>query len=61
METEVKVTRVITLILQQDEAVWLKEIMQNPLTADGNPEHEDPEDAKYRKTFFKALQNSLPI
>lgn len=61
METEVKITRVVTLVLQQDEATWLKEIMQNPLTDSGNPEHEDPEDAKYRKAFFKALQNSLPI
>ncbi len=51
-----KQTVIVTLTLNEDEARWLKGIMQNPLfVEDGNPEKENPVDRKYRQIFWDAL------
>jgi hypothetical protein len=58
METAVKLTRVVTLVLQEDEAIWLQSVMQNSFSESNL---EDPVDTKYRELFFNTLQDSLPI
>jgi outer membrane protein assembly factor BamE (lipoprotein component of BamABCDE complex) len=48
----------VTLILDEEEAKWLKSLVQNPLKADTSPkafENEDPKSAEMRKTFWEAL------
>ena len=43
-----------TLILNEDEAKWLKGLMQNPIF-DETPEEEPKEEAKMRKSIWDAL------
>ena len=44
----------VTLELNEDEATWLRSVMQTPLYDDEN-ENEEPDDRKYRETLFTAL------
>lgn len=46
----------VTLELTVEEAKWLHEIMQNPLSfsVDWSRDHEDPKDRKMREAFFEA-------
>ena len=44
----------IKLTLNNEEALWLKSIMQNPLFSE-SPEKEDTRDKEMRKIFWKAL------
>lgn len=44
----------VTLELTVEEAKWLHEVMQNPLSSDPNPDHEDSYDKKMRESFYKA-------
>jgi len=44
----------ITLELTAEEAKWLHELMQNPLTEDQNPDYEDSYDKKMREAFYWA-------
>lgn len=43
-----------TLTLTQDEAHWLKGIMQNPIWS--SPEDEDSESREFRCNLFHALE-----
>ena len=44
----------IKLTLNNEEALWLKSIMQNPLFSE-SPDTEDIQDKEMRKIFWKAL------
>jgi len=44
----------VTLELNEDEARWLRSVMQNPLY-DVEYKNEDPDDRKNRETLFTAL------
>ncbi|MDD5220628.1 MAG: hypothetical protein PHV11_08685 [Candidatus Bipolaricaulis sp.] len=48
----------IHLILTQEEALWLKAQLQNPLH-NQSPSEETPQDAEMRGRFFEALKDSL--
>ena len=50
IETKVQTT----LVLNEEEAWWLKVLVQNPLWVD-HPDDENPTDRKMRETFWKAL------
>lgn len=52
MESSVEITKTTTLVLDQKEAVWLRNRMQNP------PSLESREDAQMREAFFNALTNA---
>lgn len=47
---------VYTLEFTQEDAIWLKSIMQNPLNC-VNPEDEDPQDMAKRKELWEALSD----
>ena len=47
---EIKSYVKVTMVLDEDEAFWLKSLIQNPI----HPE-ESPSDAKMRKAFWDAL------
>lgn len=51
---KVTTTTQVTLELTTEEANWLHGLMQNPLSEDCNPAHEDPYDKKMREAFFNA-------
>lgn len=56
MESEIETTTVVTLKLSEDEALWLRGLMQNPFYDYEKPEDE-PEDMKhYRQVFFNAVK-----
>jgi hypothetical protein len=48
----------ITLVLEMDEAIWLKNVMQNPLYV-CHPDNEDKEDYEMRQKFFNAITDSI--
>lgn len=50
----VSTTLQINLELTVEEAKWLHEVMQNPLSSDPNPDHEDSYDRKMREAFYEA-------
>ena len=54
MNIEKKVTTVIILKLNEQEALWLKALVQNPL---GDKEEE--KDSKMRQHFFHSIPLSL--
>lgn len=54
-KSEIKQSRTVTLELSEDEARWLKGIMQNPIGCEYD--HELIEDQKHRASFWKALEN----
>jgi hypothetical protein len=45
----------IILELDEEEATWLRQIMQNPINCD-HPSQEEIYDGKMRKDFFEALK-----
>jgi len=53
MRSTIKQSYKATLYLDEEEAAWLKGVMQNPLT--GGQTREDPKDYRMREKFFKAL------
>lgn len=55
MQTDVKHTIEITLVMNAEEARWLNGVMQNPLNGQ-HPTLEDPEDRHMRKKFFNATE-----
>ncbi len=56
MQSEVITTTKIVLELTEEEALWLRDIMQNPLGMEDD--NESKTDKEMRKAFFDAL--SLP-
>ena len=56
MKSTTKTITITTLELDQDEAAWLKSIMQNPLFAE-LPEDEDPRHQKMREKMWNAMNN----
>jgi len=56
---EVKIERKYILELTEEEAVWLRGLVQNPYPTQGNPEQdpdkEDPLDREMRKRLWGAL------
>ena len=53
---DVKTNTTVTLTLNNDEANWLKELMQNPLPCGVlPPKAESDIDYKYRNAFWIAL------
>ena len=56
---EVKIERKYILELTEEEAVWLRGLIQNPYPAQDNPEQdpdkEDPLDREMRKRLWEAL------
>jgi len=60
---EVKIERKDVLELTEEEAVWLRGLVQNPYPTQDNPEQdpdkEDPYDRKMRKRLWKVLLHSL--
>lgn len=51
---ENKVSKTVTLVLNQAEITWLKNLTQNP-TKDISYDEEDEYDKQMRETFWKAL------
>lgn len=60
MRFEVKTVKSIILDLNEDEAKWLKGVMQNPLNGKA-PDEEDPIDKAIRYKFFGALKEFAPL
>jgi len=56
MEAMIKKEIVINLALNEEEAIWLKGMVQNPLSNDPDLVNEDPKNAKMRKRFWDALE-----
>lgn len=56
---EVKITtkKVVTLILSEAEAEWLKGVMKRPLNGNHNPDDEDRKDRNNRYEIFDALND----
>ena len=54
MKSTIENTKTVTLVLNDDEAKWLRCVMQNPLYCD-DPAEEDVQDKKMRSVFWKAL------
>lgn len=52
-----KMVATVTLELTQEEAEWLKAVMQNPFSANLNFDDESEKDSEMRERFWKALQN----
>lgn len=44
----------LTLELTAEEAKWLHELMQNPLSEDCNPDYEESYDRQMREAFYEA-------
>ena len=59
MKSIAKTTVETVLTLNEDEARWLRKVMQNPIFT-ASPEDEDPTDALYRRMFFKAVEDITP-
>ena len=58
MEAKIEKITKITLTLNEEEATWLKNIMQNPLYNE-RPEDEHPQTKKIRYRFFEILKGVL--
>jgi hypothetical protein len=56
-EARVSTKKVIALILSEDEARWLKNIMQNPLNVSQDPSDEDVRDRNFRHNIFNSLDS----
>ena len=56
--TVVEVKKEINLLMNKEEAIWLKNILQNPLhTTYAN---ESERDGKMRKLFWNEINNHFP-
>ena len=49
---------IVTIELNEDEAIWLKNAMQNPLH-EQSIEDEEIEEQSYRCSLFRCLNNAL--
>jgi len=58
MEVRVTTKKVVALILNEDEAKWLKGIMQNPLSGNPDPNDEDHKDRDNRIGIFYSLDGA---
>lgn len=60
---KVQSTRIIevNLTLTEEEAKWLKTLMQNPLVAQNFPGQEVPQDAEMRLRYWDALNSGLTM
>lgn len=54
MKSNIKQETTVTIELNNEERIWLKAIMQNPLYS-FEPDEEDPKDRKMRAKFFEAM------
>jgi len=54
MEVTTKVSKVINLQLTEDECLWLRGVMQNPLH-NVHPDEEESRDRLHRTGLFEAL------
>lgn len=52
-EAKIVIKRFVTLALNEQEAKWLKAVMQNPLRED-----EDESDSKFREELFETLKDA---
>lgn len=59
MKATQRVTKIITLELNHEEAEWLKAIVQNPINVAMKDEHD--RDEMFRHRFFKALNEPVGI
>ena len=57
MKAVLETSTVYKLTLNEEEASWLRHVMQNPLNVE-NPAHEDPVDVINRRRIWEALQPS---
>jgi len=55
MKSQEKKEIQITLVLNAEEASWLKALMQNPINESGDPEVEPEHEAAMRKSFWEEL------
>jgi hypothetical protein len=55
MEAKVRRDIEVTIIMTEDEARWLMQIVQNPLLNDPDPDTEPPIDRKMRRLFWDVL------
>ncbi len=60
MESEIEKTTVVTLKLNEDEALWLRGLVQNPILAYEDPADEPEEETDMRGRFFEALKKVGP-
>jgi len=58
MKAEVVNNPTIKLELTHEEALWLKGVMQNPMSDDQDPSKESPIDARLRETFWQVLNQA---
>ena len=54
MDSRIIKTAVITLELNEEEAKWLRDLVQNPLLYP--PEKEPEKDKEFRQTLWEALE-----
>jgi len=55
-EIRAQIQKIYTLVITEREALWLKALMQNPLSNDPDPNNENEENAEMRKAFWNALE-----
>lgn len=53
-EVRIKSTKIVTLILTEEEATWLRSVLQNPLNG-VTPLTEDEVDRTFRISLFESL------
>ena len=57
---ESKIEKAATIYLNEEEALWLKGLMQNPLFAYESPDEEPESEREMRSRFFDALEGVGP-
>lgn len=57
MKAQRETVTTTTITMNNDEAEWLRTVMQNPLNGDPNPANEDPRDAEMRRKFWEAVSS----
>lgn len=55
MKSKMKQETTVTIELNNEERIWLKSVMQNPLYDVDSLEDEDPKDRSMRHMFFEAM------
>lgn len=53
MKTEIQKQIIVTIHLDEKEAMWLKNLVQNPLC---HPDKESKEDKQFREKFWNELK-----
>lgn len=59
MKSKINTKTTILLELEEDEAKWLRDLLQNPLHG-LSPDEEPAEDRMMRGLFFRNLENDIP-